>query len=564
MAQNRDRGNENWTMLSVILREHNSGIVDNEVYDFLEEIGAPSTLKGIVDVAERIRRIQENGLLRGNEDSKRLTATWNEIVTSISHQRDGIERDLPGIKTKPNAKYLFGYIESNPIYAALWHNAKLEEDVPGADARFLILQSLLLLWYIRIGHDALSMHKRPFAWAVRVLSESEPLVRSILPELPSENESDRQYRRLLQALSNRLRGNGAACTVLEQLEKMVGSLTGDTKLIARVQKGHNPENGKRHIRGDRQLLLQVGHELPVGDEDTGGGILVIREPVDSNGTRRKRLHPDEDANPGRVVGHLRRKHPCDSGHYSRTAYEMSIRHAQAALDRAHNTSHASFQQADPYAIHKLLQYLDESRQIESADSLEKFGIALTLFTAQSPDVIATMTIDRLAAVLPDAPRYPRIYLKAKRIIFEGPTKIAFRNLKDPGAQHRPVANYVILALPRLVEAYCHQVVEMRMQDGRAKVLHAFKNDQNSLERRMKKSLNAIGTRIGYSLTLGQLRRCLFNRLRNHPCGDHVKAAMLCDYISSISKNPMHYRWVSLDQLYALHHAVSTDIEGKKR
>lgn len=550
MSKRNRKPAEVWIDLSKILA-HATGFNETDVYVFLDEINAPDDLKGIIVVADRMLQIIDTGLLRGNEESRETTELWKMIATGIEARRAEIEQTIPQAVTKPAAQKLHGYTRRHPVYAALWQSAKLEESTPGADARFLCLQAFFLLWHILCRKKLYSKHGEYFSLSIRKLSEKTLLARSILLGLPDEVDSDEMYYRIVLQLKRDLQSEATATKVLEDIAKMLGSLLGTTRLIGRDRAGGAGGDGGHGTAGGRHVLGQDGQELELEGGDGEPRKLITRSPVRVGKSGKPRRDGEADTNPKKIVAHLRGKHPLDSGHYSCAAYAMSIRHAHAALDRAHSTSHSMFQGADPHAIRLFVHHLEDCHRDGQGDLLAHFALAMSLFTARTAEMIAPMEIDTRATSLPEPPKYPRIYLKAGMIVLEGPSTIGFRSLKDPAVTHRPVGRHVVLALPRLLRDICVRVVEQHEPDDRQKLIRPFK-DADGLQADMNACVREFNKKTGQSLTVGRIRSHLFNVVRNHPCGGHIKAAILCDRVAPTVKNPLHYQWVALDELFALH------------
>jgi hypothetical protein len=550
-----------WVDLAEILA-HAMDFNETDVYVFLNEMNAPNDLKGITVVADRVLQIIDTGLLRDNEESQQTTELWRMIAIGIHDRRAEIEQAFPQAVTRPAAQKLRGYTRRHPVYAALWQSAKLEETIPGADARLLCLQALFLLWHILCRKKIYSKHDEYFSLSIRKLSEETPLARSVLLELPDEVDSDEMYCHIVLQLKEDLQSEAAATKVLEDIAKMVGSLLGTTHLIGRDREGGPGGDGGHGIAGGRYVLEQIGQEIELEGDDGEPRKLITRCPVRTGKSGKPRRDREEDTNPKRVVARIQGKYPFDSGHYSCASYAMSVRHAHAALDRAHNTSHAIFQGADSYAIHLFVRYLEKCHRDGEGDLLAHFALATSLFTARAAGVIAEIEIDDQAASLPKSPKFPRIYLKAGKIVLAGPDTIGFRSLKNPAVTHRPAVKYVVLALPKLLKDICTRIVELQKPDGRQKAIKPFNKDANALQTDMNTCVREINRKTGCSLTVGGIRQHLFKVLRNHPCGGHIKAAILCDHVAPTVKNPLHYQWVALDELLALHQSACAHISSE--
>lgn len=539
-----------WIDLAEIL-SHDADFNETDVYVFLDKIDAPDDLKGIIVVADRLTYLVDAGLLRGNEESQETIQLWKRIATGIKDQSAVIEQTIPKATTRHAAQKLRGYTRKYPVYAVLWQSAKLEETIPGADARFLCLQAFFLLWHILCRKKSYSKHDEYFGLSIRKLSEATPLARSILLGLPDEVDSDEMYYRMVLRLMNDLQCEAAGTKVLEDIAKMVGSLLGVKRLIGRDREGGPGGHGGYGIAGGRYVLEQDGQDVDLEGGDGEPRKLITQVSVRAGKSGKPRHDGETDTNPRRIVAHLLGKHPLDSGHYSCASYAMSIRHAHAALDRAHNTSHSMFQGADPHAIRLFVRHLEDCHRDGQGDLLAHFALAMSLFTARTAEMIAPMEIDTRATTLPEPPKYPRIYLKAGMIVFEGPSTIGFRSLKHPSVTHRPVGRHVVLALPRLLRDICVRVVEKHEPDDRQKLIRPFK-DVDGLQADMNACVREFNKKTGQSLTVGRIRSHLFNLVRNYPCGGHIKAAILCDRVAPTVKNPLHYQWVALDELLTLH------------
>lgn len=546
------------SLLAMLLRARGSSIDDADVFEFLRELGAPPNLKGIIGVAARLLKMLDNGLLRGAAGTEKRLGIWRDIAHAIVERSADIERALPDVVPPAGAKFLYGVITESPVYAALWHSARLADETAGFDERFLTLQAQLLLWFITVGHDAESKHAMPFGRVVRVLSEATELARAVLSGLPAEIESDRQYLALVSALKDTLRGNKAAWELLRAIEQLMRSLMGLQELIARPHRGSDAAMGGASVRGDRRRRGD-GQEMPVGDDD--GDVLVTRAKRNTPSGKTKTSGGD-DTNPVGIVARCHGRHPFDSGCYSRGAYEVRVRHMQAAIDRGHNTCHAEFNQADPNSIQLLIEALSRCDASRSDWQVE-LALGLILFSARGVEAIAPISIDCESSVVPAEPMSPCIYLKPRRIVLDAPTAVAFRARHDPSAPSRATVNFVVLALPDCIERICKRRLELLRQDTSVRTVRAFESKVKMLERGVKDYLRSFASNAGESLGLGKLRRYVFNRLRHHERGGHVAASVICDRVSPMSKNPLAYRWTSLKALLTVHAELVSELENGK-
>lgn len=537
-----------WAQFVNILRMLEPKFKENEIVEFLREIDAPQTLKGIVGVAERILLMQESGLLRGAAGTEERLTTWSLIARTVVEQQAVFERAMPDVMPSANAKYLYGVISESPVYAALWHSARLADEMEDLDKPFLILQSFLLLWYITIGHDATSQHRKPFGLAIRTLSEKSEIARTVLSELPTEIDSDGQYLAMVSRVKGKLRASASAYELLGKIEQLIRSLMGLEGLIARPHEGNSAAMGGAHVRGDRRRRGN-SQEMPTGDDDSD--VLVTRKKYNKTSDEKNGRSNGGDTNPDGIMAQCHGKHPFDSGCYSRGAYEVRVRHRQAAIDRSHNTCHAEFNQADPNSIRLLIDALSRCDTSHSEWQAE-LSLGVTLACGRDVKTIARLSIDCASDVIPVEPQSSCIYLKPKRFVFDAPTAIAFRARHDLIAPSREAVNFVVLALPDYLERISILRLEMLTRNTQAQVVKAFQLKTATLERGMKRLVKPIESPAGESLGLGKLRRFVFNRLRNHDRGGHVAASLICDRVSPMSKNPLAYRWTPLNALLSVH------------